>query len=136
MKSNWLGNKVECACDIMTKNFLLPIIMKSIPPAIKLFCFSMRKFYLYNFLPVPKGRDILLTIRCAACKNKLWKYDKIGQGEVLRCHKVRIKKYFAELTLENGKVKCPCGKEIGIDKGSFIKMDSKAFVYSGTKRNG
>lgn len=77
----------------------------------------------------------MLIIRCAACKNKLWKYDKIGQGEVLRCHKARINKIYSDIIVENGKVKCCCGKDIGIDKGTFIKMDPKAFVYSGTKRN-
>ncbi len=29
-------------------------------------------------------------INASACKKKLWKYDNIGQGEVLRCHKSRI----------------------------------------------
>lgn len=38
----------------------------------------------------------MLTIRCAKCKSKLWKYDKIGQGEVLRCHKARITKWYVE----------------------------------------
>ena len=37
--------------------------------------------------------------------------------------------------IEDDKFKCSCGKTIGIDKGTFIKMDPKAFVYSGTKRN-
>jgi hypothetical protein len=37
---------------------------------------------------------------------------------------------------EAQKVKCLCGKEIGIDKGSYIKMIAKAFVYRGRKRNG
>jgi hypothetical protein len=32
----------------------------------------------------------VLILKCAACKKKLWKYDKIGPGEVLRCHKDRI----------------------------------------------
>lgn len=77
----------------------------------------------------------MLIIKCAACKNKLWKYEKIGQGEVLRCHKVRIRKFYSEIIKENNKVKCGCGKDIGIDKGTFIKMDPKAFIYNGTKRN-
>ncbi len=76
----------------------------------------------------------MLVIRCAACKRKLWKYDKIGQGEVLRCHKDRIvRRYEARVTLD--KIRCVCGKDIGIDKGSHIKMIAKAFTYSGTKRN-
>ena len=77
----------------------------------------------------------MLIIKCAACKNKLWKYNKIGQGEVLRCHKARIRKFYSEIITENNKVKCSCGKDIGIDKGTFIKMDPKAFIYNGTKRN-
>ncbi len=78
---------------------------------------------------------IVLVLRCAACRKKLWKYDKIGQGEVLRCHKERIEKFFYRPT--NGeKIQCGCGKDIGINKGSYIKMISKAFTCSGTKRNG
>jgi hypothetical protein len=77
----------------------------------------------------------LLIIRCAACRRKLWRYDKIGPGEVLRCHKGRIDKFFCDLPSDGHKIFCLCGKEIGIDKGSFIKMVAKAFIYSGTKRN-
>jgi len=81
----------------------------------------------------------MLTIRCAACKSKLWKYDKIGHGEVLRCHKSRIVRMYLpdeKITGNEGdKIKCVCGKDIGIDKGSYIKMIAKAFVYTGTKRN-
>ena len=76
----------------------------------------------------------MLILKCAACKKKLWKYDKIGAGEVLRCHKDRIKKIYAYKRGED-KIKCPCGKDVGIDKGTYIKMIGKAFTYSGTKRN-
>jgi hypothetical protein len=76
----------------------------------------------------------MLIIRCAACKTKLWKYDKIGPGEVLRCHKARIGQKYNFTALDQ-KIQCTCGKDIGIDKGPFIKMISKAFTYSGTKRN-
>lgn len=78
----------------------------------------------------------MLVIKCAACKRKLWKYDKIGQGAVLRCYKSRITKHYANLGSQGDKVTCPCGKEIGIDKGRHIKMIRKAFVHTGTKRNG
>ncbi len=77
----------------------------------------------------------MLTLRCAACRRKLWRYDKLGQGEVLRCHKTRIKKVFTEMERRGDKLVCPCGKEIGIDKGGFFKMIAKAFTYGGTKRN-
>jgi hypothetical protein len=77
----------------------------------------------------------VLIIRCAACRKKLIKYDKIGKGEVLRCHKSRILKVY-EIQFKDGKAFCPCGKPVGIDKGGFYKMIGGAFVYSGTKRNG
>ncbi|MBU0960598.1 MAG: hypothetical protein KKH60_03650 [Proteobacteria bacterium] len=76
----------------------------------------------------------MLIIHCAACKKKLWRYDKIGQGEVLRCHKERISKMYNFQTQGN-KIYCPCGKKIGIDKGSFYKMIVKTFTYKGSKRN-
>ncbi len=76
----------------------------------------------------------MLIIRCAACKSKIWRYDKIGPGEVLRCHKDRISKMFTAVVADNGRVYCRCGKDIGIDKGSFYKMIAKTFTYRGTKR--
>ena len=77
----------------------------------------------------------MLTIRCAACKRKLWRYDKVGRGEVLRCHKDRIIKVF-DAVITNDRIGCFCGKDVGIDKGRYFKMIGKAFTYSGTKRNG
>ena len=76
----------------------------------------------------------MLTLRCAACKGKLWRYDKLGQGEVLRCHKDRIKKMY-QAHERNGRIYCRCGKDVGIDKGTCYKMIAKAFTYGGTKRN-
>lgn len=76
----------------------------------------------------------MLILKCSACKKKLWRYDKIGQGEVLRCHKDRIKKMF-QSTMIDHKIYCSCGKEVGIDKGSFYKMIAKSFTYRGSKRN-
>lgn len=75
----------------------------------------------------------MLTIKCASCKTKIWKYDKIGKGKVLRCHKSKITRKYNFL-LEGNKVTCECGNIIGIDKGSYIKMIANSFVYSGTKR--
>ncbi|MFP7753734.1 hypothetical protein ACLG6S_03610 [Thermodesulfobacteriota bacterium B35] len=76
----------------------------------------------------------MLIIRCAACGRKLLRYDKIGPGEVLRCHKDRIAKCFAA-EIRDGHLHCPCGRRIGIDKGGFYKMIARAFTYRGTKRN-
>ncbi len=76
----------------------------------------------------------MLTIKCAACKRKLWKYEKIGKGEVLRCYKGRIEREY-EFQRQGDKIVCVCGKEIGIDKGAHIKMIKKGFIYTGKKRN-
>ena len=76
----------------------------------------------------------MLTLRCAACKRKLWRYDKIGQGEVLRCHKDRIRKMYTT-SVRDGRIFCECGRDIGIDKGTYYKMIAKAFTYKGTKQN-
>ena len=77
----------------------------------------------------------MLTIKCSACRAKLFRYDKLGPGEVLRCHKDRIERDFGIATETDGRLRCSCGKTIGIDRGGFYKMDPKAFTYSGTKRN-
>lgn len=74
----------------------------------------------------------MLTLKCAACKRKLWKYEKIGKGEVLRCNKDRIVEEY-EFQRQDDKILCVCGNEIGIDKGPHIKMIKKGFIYSGTK---
>ncbi len=76
----------------------------------------------------------MLIIKCAACRTKLWRYKKLGQGEVLRCHRDRIDKIW-RLDERDGKVWCLCGKAVGIDKGSFIKMNKNAFTCAGTKIN-
>lgn len=78
----------------------------------------------------------MLVLRCAACRSKLWKYDRIGRGGVLRCHKARIDKDYGNCSTDEYKIRCACGKEIGIDKGSYYRMIDKAFTYSGAKRNG
>jgi hypothetical protein len=64
-----------------------------------------------------------------------WKYDKIGPGRVVRCHKSRITRQY-EVVVEGVRVNCLCGQPVGIDKGRFIKMIDKGFTYTGTKRTG
>lgn len=49
----------------------------------------------------------MLTIKCAYCKTKLYKYLKIGKGKVLRCHKDRIKKIYNMPIIDGEDVKCP-----------------------------
>ncbi len=76
----------------------------------------------------------MLTVRCAACRQKLWKYDKVGRGQLLRCHKDRITPLHT-LPQKDGKIYCFCGKPVGIEKGTSISMISGAFIHSGSKRN-
>ena len=77
----------------------------------------------------------MLVIKSAKCHQKIWKYDKIGKGEVLRCHKDRITNVYSEVDFDGHKIHCPnCNLPLGIDRGSFYKMDPKAFKYKGTKR--
>ena len=74
----------------------------------------------------------MLLIRCAGCNRKLWKYNKIGTGKVLRCYKSRMTRIYNIETKENV-VRCVCGKRIGIDKGRYIQMLTRSFTHSGTK---
>lgn len=76
----------------------------------------------------------MLTLHCAACKKKLWKYEKKGHGHVVRCHKERITKWY-DIEVRDHKIHCLCGKVIGIDKGSHYRMVSNSFTHTGTKMN-
>src|SRR6056297_1442079 len=78
------------------------------------------------------NRSCMLTIYCSRCKNKLWKYKKIGPGQVLRCHKKRIIQIYSCYFEDQG-AWCKCGQRIAIDKGSFYKMIKKSFTCTGTK---
>lgn len=71
----------------------------------------------------------MINIKCAQCKRKLLKYNKIGKGRILRCYKARIVKYYPVRNREN--LQCECGQLIGVDQGKWIKMKPNAFEYSG-----
>ena len=73
----------------------------------------------------------MLTIKCAKCNKKIMKYEKVGQGRVLRCYVSEIKNFYIEPV--NDELKCNCGNIIGIHEGRWIKMKQNAFTYSGTK---
>lgn len=76
----------------------------------------------------------MLTLRCSRCKRKLWRYDKVGAGRVLRCYKGRITRVYEARFDESGAT-CPCGAVIGPDEGPWIKMVQGAFTATGTKRS-
>ena len=46
----------------------------------------------------------MLTIKCATCKRKLWKYEKFGKGEVLQIDGLGNNKK-AEIKFESGSTK-------------------------------
>ena len=69
----------------------------------------------------------MLTIRCAKCKSKIFRYLKIGKGRVLHCWKGRI---IEDYSIHKGmEIKCQCGNLIGIDEEKWIKMKQNAFIY-------
>ena len=76
----------------------------------------------------------MLTIHCAACRKKLWKYDKIGHGHVARCHKQRIMRWYDTEPVDQ-KAQCTRGTVIGIDKSGHYRLIANAFTQTGTKRN-
>jgi DNA-directed RNA polymerase subunit RPC12/RpoP len=72
----------------------------------------------------------MITIKCARCKRKLFKYEKIGKGRVLKCFKSRIVKYYP--AYDFGNLRCECGQVIGTDQIEWIKLRPHALEYSGT----
>jgi len=76
----------------------------------------------------------VITVKCAKCKSKVFRYEKIGKGRVLHCWKDRIVKDYS--VHDGNDVKCECGNLIGIDEGKWIRMKQRSFTYSGTERKG
>ncbi|MGE4504320.1 MAG: hypothetical protein AB7D51_03155 [Desulfovibrionaceae bacterium] len=76
----------------------------------------------------------MLVFKCSACRRKLLRYHKLGQGEVHRCHKERIDKFWHAEARDEG-LWCACGLRVGMDRGTFYTMVKKHVTYSGTKTN-
>lgn len=76
----------------------------------------------------------MLTIRCAGCRRKLFRYEKIGKGRVLRCYKSRIRKTFSG-GIKDGIMLCECGKSIARDTDQYFEMIQHSFTYTGTKQD-
>ena len=76
----------------------------------------------------------MITIKCAKCKRKVFRYVKIGKGRVLHCWKERI---IEDYSIRDGsEVKRQCGNLIGIDEGKWVKMKLRSFIYSGIRTRG
>lgn len=62
----------------------------------------------------------VMTIQCKKCKRKVFKYLKVGKGNLLKAYKSKIKAdYFR---VDNDKMMCQCGHVLAIDKGNYYKM--------------
>ena len=73
----------------------------------------------------------MLTIKCAKCKRKIFRYVKIGKGRLWHCWKDRI---IEDLSIHEGNnIMCTCGNTIGIDEEKWIKLKQNSFTTSGTK---
>jgi acetone carboxylase gamma subunit len=73
----------------------------------------------------------MMTIKCARCKQKIFRYVKIGKGKLWHCWKDRI---VEDLSVHDEKtVKCNCGNIIGIDENKWIKLKQQSIQISGTK---
>ncbi|MCD6386660.1 hypothetical protein J7M23_12915 [Candidatus Sumerlaeota bacterium] len=73
----------------------------------------------------------MLTIKCAKCKSKLFKYIKKGKGKLWHCWKERIVEDF---TVKDGdEVRCTCGQLIGIDQKKWIKLKPHNIIYKGSR---
>jgi len=75
----------------------------------------------------------MLTIKCAKCKTKLFKYKKVGQGKVLRCWKSKITRLYDGEVSGRDFVCGHCRNVIAEIKDDRLEMNSDAFTYTGTK---
>ena len=73
----------------------------------------------------------MLNIKCARCKQKIFRYVKIGKGKLWHCWKDRIIEDYS--IHDSNYIKCNCGNIIGIDEGKWIKLKQQSFITSGTK---
>lgn len=73
----------------------------------------------------------MLTIKCARCNQKIFRYVKIGKGKLWHCWKDRI---IEDLSIHDGKkIFCKCGQLIGVDEDKWIKLKQHSFIITGTK---
>ena len=72
----------------------------------------------------------MITIRCAKCRSKIFKYQKVGKGRLWHCWKDRIIEDYS--SRDGNKIKCQCGNPIGIDEGKWIRMKQHGFNFSGS----
>ena len=75
---------------------------------------------------------LIITIKCAVCKKKIFEYYKAGHGKLHRCWKKRI---LLDNSIHDGEeIKCQCGNLIGYDRGGYIKLIEGSFRISIRKK--
>ncbi|MDD3621513.1 MAG: hypothetical protein PHQ81_03825 [Methanofollis sp.] len=72
----------------------------------------------------------MITITCAACGRKLFRYQKIGKGKLLHCWKTRISSDYT--VREDDQVYCPCGRHVGVVEGPWINLHGGSFAVRGS----
>jgi len=75
----------------------------------------------------------MITVKCAKCRSRIFRYAKMKKVKILHCWKDRIEKDYS--VREGDKVLCRCGNLIGIDEGKWIKMRQGSFTYTGSVMN-
>ena len=75
----------------------------------------------------------MITIKCAKCRQKLYKYHKVGKGKVLHCWDAKIIKDYT--LIEDAVVCCTCRNIIGNRVAKGVRMKQNAFTWSGTVAN-
>jgi len=73
----------------------------------------------------------MLTIKCASCRSKIFKYHKVGKGKIITCWDARISKDYSQR--ENGQVKCSCGKVVGVEVIKGVRMKQGSFTFTGSR---
>jgi hypothetical protein len=73
----------------------------------------------------------MITVSCASCGAKLFRYQKIGKGRLLHCWKTRIS---SDHTRREGvDIFCPtCGQHIGVVETQWINMHGGSFTVKGS----
>ncbi|HDQ08731.1 MAG TPA: hypothetical protein ENN44_08160 [Methanoculleus sp.] len=81
----------------------------------------------------------MITVHCASCGTKLFRYQKIGKGRLLHCRKARISgDHTVRREEDDGAgtvvgVYCPrCGRNVGVVEAQGINMHGGTFTVTGS----
>lgn len=72
----------------------------------------------------------MITVKCANCRKKLFRYEKVGKGRLWHLWKERITE--DNSVREGSEVRCTCGNLIGIEEAKWIKLKTHSVTYSGS----